>query len=72
VRCRTMDAWTPVDYVAPRHQREEVLMSVVVSAVAPGLNAEMYEAVTARVMPGDQLPDECELTSPGPSSRDCA
>ena len=47
-------------------------MSVVVSAVAPGLNAEMYEAVTARVMPGDQLPDECELTSPGPSSRDGA
>jgi hypothetical protein len=61
-----MDAWAPVDYVAPRHQREEVLMSVVVSAVAPGLNAEMYEAVTARVMPGDQLPDECELHIAGP------
>jgi hypothetical protein len=61
-----MDAWTPVDYVAPRHQREEVLMSVVVSVVAPGLNAEMYEAVSARVMPGDQLPDECELHIAGP------
>ena len=41
-------------------------MSVVVSAVAPGLNAEMYEAVTARVMPGDQLPDECQLRIAGP------
>ena len=47
-------------------------MSVVVSAVAPGLNAEMYEAVTSRAMPGDQLPDECDSTSPGPSSRDGA
>ena len=41
-------------------------MSVVVSAVAPGLNAEMYEAVTGRVMPGDQLPDGCELHIAGP------
>ena len=41
-------------------------MSVVVSAVAPGLNAQMYEAVTARVMPGDQLPDGCELHIAGP------
>ena len=41
-------------------------MSVVVSAVAPGLNAEMYEAVTGRAMPGDQLPDGCELHIAGP------
>jgi hypothetical protein len=41
-------------------------MSVVVSAVSPGLNAEMYEATTSRVMPGDQLPDGCELHIGGP------
>jgi hypothetical protein len=41
-------------------------MSVVVSAVSPGLNAEMYEAVTGRVMPDDQLPDGCELHIGGP------
>jgi hypothetical protein len=41
-------------------------MSVVVSAVAPGLNAEMYEAITGRVMPGDQLPDGCQLHIAGP------
>jgi hypothetical protein len=41
-------------------------MSVVVSAVAPGLNAEMYEAVSGRVMPGDQLPEGCELHIGGP------
>jgi hypothetical protein len=41
-------------------------MSVVVSVVAPGLNAEMYEAVTGRVMPGDQLHDGCELHIAGP------
>ncbi len=41
-------------------------MSVVVSAVSPGLNAEMYEALTSKVMPGDQLPDGCELHIGGP------
>ena len=41
-------------------------MSVVVSAVSPGLNAETYEAVTSRVMPGDELPDGCELHIGGP------
>jgi hypothetical protein len=41
-------------------------MSVVVSVVAPGFNAEMYEAVTGRVMPGDQLPEGCELHIAGP------
>ena len=41
-------------------------MSVVVSVVAPGLNAEGYEAVSGRVMPGDQLPDGCELHIAGP------
>jgi len=47
-------------------------MSVVVSAVALGLNAEMYEAVTGRVMPGDQLPDGCELHIAGPVEQDGA
>jgi hypothetical protein len=41
-------------------------MSVVISVVAPGFNAEMYEAVTGRVMPGDKLPDGCELHIAGP------
>jgi hypothetical protein len=39
---------------------------VVVSAVAPGFTADMYEAVTGRAMPGDQLPDECQLHIAGP------
>ena len=41
-------------------------MSVVVSAVSPGITAEMYEAITQRVMPGDQLPDGCRLHIGGP------
>jgi hypothetical protein len=41
-------------------------MSVVVSAVAPGFSAELYEAVTVRAMPGDQLPDGCKLHIAGP------
>jgi hypothetical protein len=41
-------------------------MSVVVSAVAHGLNVEGYEAVTGKVMSGDQLPDGCELHIAGP------
>jgi hypothetical protein len=41
-------------------------VSVVVSVVAPGLNAGMYEAVTRRVMPGDELPEGCRLHIGGP------
>lgn len=41
-------------------------MSVVVSAVAPGLSADMYEAVSGKAMPGDQLPDGCQLHIAGP------
>jgi hypothetical protein len=41
-------------------------MSVVVSAVAPGFNAEIYEAVTGRAMPDDQLPAGCKLHIAGP------
>ncbi len=41
-------------------------MSVVVSAIVPGFSADMYEAVTSKVMPGDQLPDGCELHIAGP------
>ena len=40
-------------------------MSVVVSAVAP-FNVDMYEAITGKVMSGDQLPDGCELHIAGP------
>jgi heme-degrading monooxygenase HmoA len=54
-----------MDY-AGRTRREEIIMSVVVSAVTPGLNAELYEAVTSRVMPDDQLPEGNELHIAGP------
>jgi hypothetical protein len=54
-------------YVVQRTtMREETLMSVVVSAVAPGFTWDMYDAVTGRAMPGDQLPDGCELHIAGP------
>jgi len=41
-------------------------MAVVVSAVAPGLTADMYEAVSSTAMPGDQLPEGCRLHIAGP------
>jgi hypothetical protein len=41
-------------------------MSVVSSAVASGLTAEMYDVVSARAMPGDELPDGCRLHLAGP------
>ena len=41
-------------------------MSVVVSAVTSGLNADMYEAVSGKAMPGDQLPEGCDLHIAGP------
>ena len=41
-------------------------MAVIVSAVAPGFSAEMYETVTAKAMPGDELPDGCQLHIAGP------
>jgi hypothetical protein len=41
-------------------------MAVVVSAVAPGFSAEMYDAVHEKVMPGGQLPEGCELHIAGP------
>jgi hypothetical protein len=41
-------------------------MSVVVSAVAPGFTADMYEAVTSKVMPDKTLPEECQLHIAGP------
>jgi hypothetical protein len=61
-----MESSTLADYVGRSHQREEIPMSVVVSVVAPGFNAEIYEAVTEKVMPGDQLPDQCHLHIAGP------
>ena len=41
-------------------------MSVVVSAVAPGFDVDVYEAVTSKAMPDGQLPDGCELHIAGP------
>ncbi len=41
-------------------------MAVVVSAVAPGLTADMYEAVSAKAMSGDQLPEGCQVHIAGP------
>jgi hypothetical protein len=41
-------------------------MSVVVSAVAPGVTADMYEGLSSRTMPGDQLPEGCQLHIAGP------
>jgi hypothetical protein len=41
-------------------------MSVVVTAVVPGGNADMYDAVTSKVMPGNQLPDGCQVHIAGP------
>jgi hypothetical protein len=41
-------------------------MAVVVSTVAPGLTADAYEAVSSEVMPGDQLPEGCQLHIAGP------
>jgi hypothetical protein len=41
-------------------------MAIVVSAVAPGLTAEMYEAVSARAMSGKELPEGCQLHIAGP------
>jgi hypothetical protein len=55
-----------LDYVAAVTNQRRVFVSVVVSAVSPGLNAEMYEAVNARVMPADELPDGCRLHIGGP------
>jgi hypothetical protein len=40
-------------------------MSVVVTAVAP-MTAEMYEAVTSRVLSDGQLPDGCHAHIAGP------
>jgi hypothetical protein len=44
-------------------------VSVVVSAVSAGVNAEMYEALTGRAIPGDQIPDGCRLHIGGPVER---
>ena len=41
-------------------------MAVVVSAVSPGFTAEIYDTVTDRAMPGDELPEGCQLHLAGP------
>jgi hypothetical protein len=41
-------------------------MPVVVSTTSAGFSSEMYDAVTDKVMPGDQLPDECIAHIAGP------
>lgn len=40
-------------------------MSVVVTAVTP-MPADAYDAITSKVMPGDQLPQGCEAHIAGP------
>jgi hypothetical protein len=51
-----------------RRLREEDLMSVVSSAIASGLTSEMYDVVSAKAMPGDVLPDGCQLHLSGPTA----
>jgi heme-degrading monooxygenase HmoA len=41
-------------------------MAVVVTNVIPGGSQELYEAVSGKVMPGDQLPEGCRLHVAGP------
>jgi hypothetical protein len=41
-------------------------MAVVVSAAAPGLTADMYEAVSGSAMDGDHLPEGCRVHIAGP------
>jgi hypothetical protein len=41
-------------------------MAIIVSAIAPGLTSDMYEAVSSRAMSGDQLPAGCQLHIAGP------
>jgi hypothetical protein len=41
-------------------------VSVVLSAGSAGLNAEMYEALTAGRWRGDPIPDGCQLHIGGP------
>jgi hypothetical protein len=53
----------------PRHalaRERRILMSVISSAVASGLTSEMYDLVSAKAMPGDELPDGCQLHLAGP------
>ena len=40
-------------------------MSVVVNTIAP-MNAEAYDAVTAKVIPDGQLPEGCQVHIAGP------
>lgn len=47
-------------------------MSVVLSAVSPERFADMYEEVSRKVMPGDELPADASSTSPGRSRTDGA
>jgi hypothetical protein len=46
--------------------REEMLMAVVMTNVIPGGNAEMYEAVSGKTLPGGKLPDGCQVHIAGP------
>jgi hypothetical protein len=66
LRRRAIDSWTPFTMLQRATETRGVLMSVVVSAVAPAPFAEMFDGVSSRVMPGDQLPDGCQLHIAGP------
>jgi hypothetical protein len=41
-------------------------MAVVVTNVIPGGSQELYDTVSGKVMPGDQLPEGCRLHVAGP------
>ena len=44
-------------------------MAVVVTVVAP-VTSDMYDAVSAKTMPGGQLPEGCQLHVAGPFDKD--
>ena len=41
-------------------------MTVVVSTVAPGFTADMFEAISGKAQPGGQLPEGCQVQIAGP------
>ena len=46
--------------------RKEIEMAIVAVAVLPGGNQEIYDKVSAKTVPGGQLPDGCQLHVAGP------
>jgi hypothetical protein len=50
--------------------RKEIEMAVAVVAVFPGMNQEGYENLAATVIPGQRLPEGCQLHVAGPVDED--